>query len=522
MIKLTQLKLPVHSGKDGLKALIAKTMKIEEKEIVSYTIRRESLDARKGRQAFWVYNVDVEIKEETQFLRVHKFFEKAVPYVYDIPMVESASRPIVVGFGPAGMFASWVMAKAGLKPIIIERGEDVDARTRTVDAFWKNGSLNTNSNVQFGEGGAGTFSDGKLTTRIKDKRINVVVDQLIRFGAPKDIAYKQKPHVGTDVLKNVVKNMRQEIIDLGGEIKFNTTVELLIVEGGKTTGVVANGENIMSDHVVLAVGHSARDTFTTLHNQGVEMEAKPFAVGIRIEHPQAMIDNVQYRNVPKEARDGASEYKLTHQCQNGRSLYSFCMCPGGMVVASASEDNGLVVNGMSEHARDQVNANSALVVNVSPEDFGTEPLDGITFQRNLEKKAFELGGGDFTAPTMLVGDLLGHKVDACDVVASYQPQVKKCDFNELFPEYVMEALREGLVAFDRKIPGFARPDAVMTAVESRTSSPVRLLRDRESFESVSIAGLYPCGEGAGYAGGITSSAVDGIKVAEAILEGLKK
>jgi len=473
-----------------------------------------------------VFTADVAFKNEAALLKKHKNLTKSPDLSYRLPKsgVEPLNeRPIIVGFGPAGMFAGLILAEAGYKPIILERGEDVDNRTASVDAFWETGKLKPESNVQFGEGGAGTFSDGKLTTRIKDPRCRKVMNELVKAGAPEEILYKNKPHVGTDKLKPTVKNIRKQIITLGGDVRFNTCVHDLIIENGQVVGVrLSENEEIRSNIVIMSVGHSARDTFEMMYRNDVDMQAKPFAVGVRIEHPQEMIDQVQYSSKSRPAGLGAAEYQLTYQTKDGRAVYSFCMCPGGLVVASSSEEGGVVVNGMSEYARDQKNANSALLVSVTPEDFeSNHPLAGVEFQRTLEKKAFEVGGGDYSAPVQLVGDFMKGEatvsLNGGAIDPSYRPKPQPSNFEDIFPDFILKAMREGLAGMENRLHGFSRPDAILTAVESRSSSPVRIHRHEEELESTSVKGLYPCGEGAGYAGGIMSSAVDGIKVAEAII-----
>ncbi|MGL5380780.1 NAD(P)/FAD-dependent oxidoreductase, partial [Clostridium sp.] len=424
----------------------------------------------------------------------------------------------------AGIFAALLLAEKGYKPLVIERGEDVDKRTITVDKFWETGELNLESNVQFGEGGAGAFSDGKLTTRIKDTRCDYVLKELVKAGAPEEITYIGKPHVGTDLLKEVVKNIRKKIISLGGEVRFSSKLEIINSKDGKVESIVVNGENIKCENLILAIGHSSRDTYTMLNDIGVFMEPKAFAIGVRIEHPQTVINKSQYGDAHEHPRLKAAEYRLTYQSKKlERAVYSFCMCPGGVVVAAASEENRLVSNGMSYHARDLDNANSALVVTVGPEDFeGDSALSGMEFQRHYEELAYKLGGGNHKAPVQLVGDFMNDKVSEKlgKVTPSYTAGYVFKDLRECLPSYVVEALKEAIVEFDRKIKGYGSADAVLTGIETRTSAPVRIKRN-DGLESISFEGLYPAGEGAGFAGGIISAAVDGLKVAEKIINKYK-
>ena len=431
-------------------------------------------------------------------------------------------RPVIVGSGPAGLFAALVLAQRGFNPIMLERGLDVDNRTNDINDFWNNRKFKNNSNVQFGEGGAGTFSDGKLTTRIKDIRCRKVLDELVNFGSPEEILYSHKPHVGTDILKNVVKNIRNEIIRLGGEVRFDTLVTDIITENGSIKGVVVNNnETIESEVVILAIGHSARDTYKMLYNRGVTIIQKPFAIGARIEHPQELINKSQYKEFYNHPRLGAADYRLIEHTSNLRTAYTFCMCPGGSVIASASNEFEVVTNGMSEHARDKVNANSAFLVNVIPSDFGSEdPLAGVYFQEKYERLAYELGGKNYNAPVQLVGDFLNDKVSTSlgNVEPSYKPGYTFVDLRECLPEFVTSTMKEALQKLDNKLNGFAMHDAVLTGVETRSSAPIRIVRDEETLQSINTKNLYPCGEGAGYAGGIVTAAVDGIKCAEKIIE----
>ena len=485
MIRVSELKLPVTGNQKALEKKLAKALRVPVEEIKAYRIFKRSLDARKKDNIHYAYVVDAEVKNENKILEKNKdkHISKTPDLAYHLPKGENRppKRPVVVGFGPAGMFAALLLAEMGLKPIVLERGGDVDSRKQAVDIFWQTGKLDVESNVQFGEGGAGTFSDGKLTTRIKDPRCRKVLEEMVDAGAPEEILYDAKPHIGTDLLRGVVKQLREKIISLGGEVRFFA----------KVTGFQWENDRAL--------------------------EQKPFAMGVRIEHPQAMIDAVQYGDAA--ALLPAADYRLTYTTQKNRGVYTFCMCPGGYVVAAASEEGRLAVNGMSEHARDGRNANSALLVQIFPEDFGSDhPLAGMLFQRELEERAFLAGGGSYTAPVQTVGNFLGNEAAAqAEVEPTYRPAVRESSLDEIFPAFMTEALREALPAMGRKLKGFDRADAVLTAVESRSSSPIRILRDKTGM-SLCKQGIYPAGEGAGYAGGIVSAAVDGIFVAEKIAE----
>lgn len=524
MIRLSDIKLSIDQKKTDIKKAILKKLKIKEEELIHYKIYKESIDARKD-MVYFVYTVDVEVKNEEKLLK--KIKDKKIIPSPDMTykFVQKGNQPmqhppIIVGTGPAGLLAGLVLAQMGYCPILLERGRDVDRRTKDIQEFWKTGKLDTESNVQFGEGGAGTFSDGKLTTQIKDVRCRKVLEEFVKAGAPPEIMYVNKPHVGTDLLRYVVKNIRKEIIALGGQVLFEKKLTDLLIKEGRLRGVVINGnEEIEAEAVILAIGHSARDTFEILYKNNVEIHQKPFSMGVRIEHPQSMINQGQYGDYANHPRLGAADYKMAHHCENQRSVYTFCMCPGGKVVAAASEEGGVVTNGMSEHARNEVNANSALLVGVDLQDFeSNHPLAGVDLQRKWEQKAFEVGGGKYYAPAQLVKDFLKDQPSTTlgSVKPSYEPGITLTDLRQCLPEFVVVALKEAIVALDKKLPGFQLGDAVMTAIETRSSSPIRIKRD-QGFES-NIRGLYPCGEGAGYAGGIISAAVDGIKVAEAIAE----
>ncbi len=525
MIRVNEVKLSVDEDIKELKYKITKKLGINPQEVIDYTIFKESIDARKRDGVKFVYIVDVKVQDEGRVLRKNKNLQKSPNLEYvDVKAGNEVllNPPVVIGTGPAGMLAGLILARRGYKPILLERGQDVERRSATVEEFWKNRKLNTESNIQFGEGGAGTFSDGKLTTRIKDNmRCRKVLEEFISAGAPAEILYAYKPHIGTDILKTVVKNIRQKIIDLGGEVRFNSKVTDIIRENGNIIGIqINNDEELPAKAVVLAIGHSARDTYAMLNARDVKIKQKPFAIGVRIEHPQTLINKAQYKQQVEHPRLGVADYKLSYQSKNGRGVYTFCMCPGGTVVAAASEENTVVTNGMSEYARNKENANSALLVQIKVTDFESEdPLAGVEFQRKWEKAAFELGGGDYSAPAQLVADFLLDKPSEKlgDVKPSYLPEIKLADLKKCLPDYVVEAMREAILEMDKKIPGFALPDAVLTGVETRSSAPIRIEREKETMESVNVAGLYPIGEGSGYAGGIISATVDGIKVAEKII-----
>ena len=523
MIRITQLKLPVGHKPEQLKKKIAKTLRCGE-DTFTYEIVRQSLDARHKEEKKFVYTVDVKTASENKIMhKVHNnniMLIKKKPYQFPHPGTEKLEHaPIVVGSGPAGLFCAWYLARAGYRPLVLERGQEAQKRKETVDRFWKDGVLDPDSNVQFGEGGAGTFSDGKLNTLVKDSngRNHEVLKRFVGAGAPEEIVYQQKPHLGTDVLIGIVETMRHQIEEMGGSFRFETKMTDLCIENGHLTAVEVNGEETIPAEVcVLALGHSARDTFAMLHKRNIYMEPKSFAVGLRMEHPQKMINYDLYGEEDNEFL-GAASYKVTHTCENGRGVYSFCMCPGGYVVNASSEPGMLAVNGMSYQARESKNANSALIVTVSPDDFPEEgPLGGIAFQRNLEKAAWELGKGKI--PVQLFGDFKAHQ--ASTEFGKVHPQMKGeyvlADVRSVLPKMIGDSIEEGILAFGKKLRGFDREDALLSGVESRTSSPVRIVRNREGLSN--IEGIYPCGEGAGYAGGITSAAMDGIKAAEFICE----
>ncbi|MFI3174177.1 MAG: hypothetical protein R3Y53_03110 [Bacillota bacterium] len=525
MIRVSNLKVPIalSENEDELKKRIARAMAMPKHIILDYTIFRRSLDARKKGEIYYVYTVDVTVENPERVLQKKPSLTLTPQLQYELPKgsARPKNRPVVVGFGPAGMFCGLILAELGLRPLILERGGDVTSRKEAVDLFWGKGILDTENNVQFGAGGAGTFSDGKLTTRIKDLRCRKVLETFVEAGAKNDILFEAKPHIGTDILQGVVTKMADMITTLGGEIRYHAKVVDTKIENGVVVAVeLQNKEVIPTNDLVLAVGHSARDTFSMLHEKGMHLEQKPFAVGVRIEHTQEMIQHAQFDsdddNLPK------AEYALTHTTKNGRGVYTFCMCPGGYVVGAASEENRLAINGMSFHSRDGKNANSAVLVQVYPADFPSEhPLSGIEFQRSLEEKAFQLGGSDYTAPVQRVGEFLQLSNHKNELQPTYLPKTKSIDMAELFPPFIIESLREALPVFGKKLKGFHNGDGILTAVESRSSSPVRMVRN-EHFESTAFSGLYPAGEGAGYAGGIISAAVDGIRVAEQIFEKYKE
>ncbi|HEY2345979.1 MAG TPA: NAD(P)/FAD-dependent oxidoreductase [Xanthomonadaceae bacterium] len=547
MIRLSDLKLPLTHDDSALPAAICICLGILREDLTSFTIAKRSHDARKRGDITLIYAVDVETPREAEILRREAEAEadagkegaarkggKISPtpdtsYKFVARAPENlAHRPIVIGMGPCGLFAGLILAQMGFRPIILDRGKEVRERTKDTWGLWRKRVLDPESNVQFGEGGAGTFSDGKLYSQISDKQHHgrKVLTEFVKAGAPDEILYVSKPHIGTFRLVSMVENMRAEIESLGGEIRFGHRVDDLLVESyaegqRHVRGVVlASGEQLRADHVVLALGHSARDTFAMLHARGVHVEAKPFSIGFRIEHPQSLIDRARFGPQAGHPLLGAADYKLVHHAKNGRSVYSFCMCPGGTVVAAASEPGRVVTNGMSQYSRNERNANAGIVVGITPDDFapyGEGPLAGIELQRFWEARAYELGGGDYSAPGQLVGDFIAQRAsrEFGVVQPSYKPGVCLGDLSTALPDYAIAAIREALPAFDRQIKGFGMDDAVLTGVETRTSSPVRITRG-EDFQSLNTRGLYPAGEGAGYAGGILSAAVDGIKVAEAV------
>ncbi len=522
MIYISDVKIGIDkTEKDAIDKAIS-LLRVKPSDVVSAQIAKTSIDARKREQICLVHTVALSLKGDEKAV-VDRFRSPQIKYVQKQELTveygdKALESPIVIiGFGPAGMMCALTLALHGYKPIVFERGSDVDTRVDKVNSFWQSGVLDSETNVQFGEGGAGTFSDGKLTTRISDYRCNHVIEQFIKHGAPEEIAIKAKPHIGTDNLRHIVKSIRNEIIRLGGQVHFGSKVDDIIIKNGKVSAVMVKNETIPCENVVLAIGHSARDTFKMLYDKGIVMEPKAFSVGARIEHRQQTINEGLYGKYAGHRLLSCGEYALSHRV-GSRAVYTFCMCPGGTVVPSSSEEGGVVTNGMSEFNRDKDNANSALVVSVSPDDFGKGVLDGIEFQRKLERSAYQNGGGGYRAVGADVGNFLNGKIglNVKSVEPSYSLGVTATDFTKIFPPVVVEFIKLGLSKFDQKIKGFASADAILTGVETRTSSPVRITRG-ENLQSLGTLGLYPCGEGAGYAGGIMSAGVDGIKIAQEIM-----
>jgi uncharacterized protein len=529
-IRIEQVTLGLDDNEEILKSKISKILDIPEEEIISYTIAKRNIDSRK-RDILFVHSLDVEVKDIKAIKKWDKHHRTRIhePFVYEekiaskiTPTKTKASNIVVVGSGPCGLFSTLLLAKAGLKPLLIERGSDVDTRIKDINKFAKERTFNAKSNIQFGEGGAGTFSDGKLYTLINDPRSKYIFTELIKAGAPEEISWSGTPHIGTDKLRKVVKNLREEIIRLGGTVIFETCLTDLEIKNNKLEAIIVNDEEkIPTNTLILATGHSARDTYEMLHKHKIEMNQKPFSIGLRIEHKSKMINKVQYGDSFKHQKLGAAKYKLVQHLDNKRLVYTFCMCPGGYVMGATSEENAVVANGMSEYAQDGENSNSALLVPINPNDFNSNhPLAGIEFQRKWEKEAYLAGGSDYSAPVQLVGDFLAKQpsTEMKSVKPSYKPGVKPTSLDSCLPTYVIESIREALPLLARKIKGFDHPDAVLTGVETRSSSTVRIERN-ENFES-NISGIHPAGEGAGHAGGIVSSAIDGMKVAEAIIESL--
>jgi uncharacterized protein len=525
MLRLTEIKLPIDHPDGALPAAILKRLAIPASELSSYTVFRRAVDARKAAITF-TYTLDVEVRDElalVERLKANGHVTRAPDMTYrhvaHAP-ADLAVRPVVIGTGPCGLFAGLLLAQMGFRPLILERGKAVRERTRDTWGLWRRSVLDPESNVQFGEGGAGTFSDGKLYSQVRDPRYlgRKVLTEFVQAGAPAEILYNAKPHIGTFRLVGMVEKMRETIHALGGDIRFSSKVVDFVIDNRRIRGVVlADGARIAAGHVLLAIGHSARDTFEMLHEHGVHIEAKPFSIGLRIEHPQSLIDRARYGKNAGHPLLGAADYKLVHHCANGRSVYSFCMCPGGTVVAATSEPDRVVTNGMSQYSRNERNANSGIVVGITPADYPGHPLAGIFFQRHWETLAFDAGGGGYRAPAQRVGDFLARRASTApgSVIPSYTPGVRWTDLSTCLPDFASAAIREALPAFEKQLKGYAMEDAVLTGVETRTSSPIRIKRGKD-YQSVNTRGLYPAGEGAGYAGGILSAAIDGIEVAEAV------
>lgn len=533
MIRITEIKLPLEHKPSDIIAAVIKKLGINATDLVEYTIFKRGIDARKANAILLAYTLDVTVKGETKVLAKltkdpHVKLAPDTSYKFVAQAPENLeNRPVVVGLGPSGLFAALVLAQSGFKPLVLERGKAVRDRTKDTFNFWRKSELNTESNVQFGEGGAGTFSDGKLYSQIKDPNHygRKVLNEFVTAGAPEEILYVSHPHIGTFRLVGMVEKMRETIIALGGEIRFESRVDDIEIapdangQSQVQALILASGERIAANHVVLAVGHSARDTFEMIHKRGIFIEAKPFSIGFRIEHPQSLIDNARHGPNAQHPILGAADYKLVHHASNGRSVYSFCMCPGGTVVASASEEGCVVTNGMSQYSRNERNANAGIVVGITPEvDFPGDPLAGMELQRKWERQAYLLGGSTYQAPGQLVGDFLANQpsTEFGAVMPSYTPSVHLTNLDTALPEYVISAIREAIPQFAKQIKGFDLADAILTGVETRTSSPIRIKRNDDNLQSINTKGLYPTGEGAGYAGGILSAGVDGIRVAEAV------
>jgi uncharacterized FAD-dependent dehydrogenase len=531
MLRINELKLPLNHSEHELRAAVLARLGIADTALLGFTVFKRSYDARKKNAIVLIYSIEAEVRDQPAVLarlgrdpHVMPAPDTGYKFVQATP-APGTPRPVVIGMGPCGLFAALILAQMGLNPIVLERGKAVRERTVDTFGFWRKRKLNPESNVQFGEGGAGTFSDGKLHSQIKDPKHygRKVLTEFVKAGAPEEIMYVSKPHIGTFRLVKMVEQMRQNIIDLGGEIRFQTRVTDLVVDGEGSNrqlrGVILDsGEQIETRHLVVAIGHSARDTFEMLYDRGVYVEAKPFSIGFRVEHPQSLIDVCRFGPNAGNEILGAADYKIVHHASNGRSVYSFCMCPGGTVVAASSEEGRVVTNGMSQYSRNERNANSAIVVGITPADYPGHPLAGVAFQRELESRAFVLGGGNYDAPGQLMGDFVRGvpSTQFGSVIPSFRPAVHLTDLAPSLPGYAISALREAFVAFDKQIKGYFREDAVLTGVETRTSSPIRIKRNDGDLQSLNTRGLFPAGEGAGYAGGILSAAVDGIRAAEAV------
>jgi len=533
MLRIAEIQLPLDHPEADLRSAILARLGIPEAQLLRVSLFRRSYDARKKSAILLNYTVDVEVQDEAEVLSRQPRQGKGVNKTEIVPTpdmnyrfvakapVGLHQRPVVIGTGPCGIFAGLILAEMGFNPIILERGKSVRERTKDTWGLWRQRELKPESNVQFGEGGAGTFSDGKLYSQVKDPKHygRKVLTEFVAADAPPEIMYVSKPHIGTFRLVKMVQLMREKIVALGGEFRFEQRVDDVVIEQGQVRGVVlASGEHIKTQHVVLAIGHSARDTFQMLYDRGVYMEAKPFSIGFRAEHPQSLIDQCRFGPSAGHPILGAADYKLVHHCANGRAVYSFCMCPGGTVVAASSEPERIVTNGMSQYSRNERNANSAIVVGISPADYPGHPLAGVDFQRQWESRAYELGGRNYDAPGQLVGDFLAKRPSTAlgSVIPSYKPGVRLVDLSSALPDYAIAAIREALPMFEKQIRGYAMNDAVLTGVETRTSSPVRIRRDDQTLQSLNTKGLFPAGEGAGYAGGIMSAAIDGIRAAEAV------
>ncbi len=532
MLRITEFKLPIDHADEALRPALVARLGIADSELLDFTLFKRSYDARKkSAELCFIYTIDFSVSNEAALLKrfsgdrhITVAPDTSYKFVGHAPE-QLGERPLVVGFGPCGIFAALLLAQMGFKPIVLERGKEVRQRTKDTWGLWRKSVLNPESNVQFGEGGAGTFSDGKLYSQIKDPKFigRKVLHEFVKAGAPEEILYVAKPHIGTFRLTGVVANMREQIMAMGGEVRFEQRVTDVQIDNGQLTGVtLASGEQINSRHVILALGHSARDTFRMLHSRDVFMEAKPFSVGFRIEHPQSLIDQARLGRFAGHPKIGAADYKLVHHASNGRSVYSFCMCPGGTVVAATSEAERVVTNGMSQYSRNERNANSGIVVGITPEvDYPGGPLAGVELQERLESHAYVMGGRNYNAPGQLVGDFIAGKATSAlgSVEPSYKPGVNLMDLADALPAFAIEAIREALPAFDKQIKGFAMHDAVLTGIETRTSSPLRITRG-DDLQSLNVRGLFPAGEGAGYAGGILSAGVDGIRIAEAVARDL--